>query len=81
VEKEELGWESTAYMRFFIAFPTLISEIIVYHSSVSSSNEHLYPLRFVSSIIFVTWWFGWISSIKNTSYLILNKVAMIILGD
>lgn len=68
-------------MRFFIAFPTLLSEIIVYHSNISPLNEHLYPLRFASSMIFAAWWFGWISSIKNTAYLVLNKIAMIILGD
>lgn len=68
-------------MRFFIAFPILLSEIIVYNSNVSPLNEHLYPLRFACSIIFAIWWLGWISSIKNTVYLMLNKIAMIILGD
>jgi len=32
-------------------------------------------------MIFAAWWLGWISSIKNTAYLLLNKIAMIILGD
>ena len=32
-------------------------------------------------MIFAVWWLGWISSIKNTAYLLLNKIAMIILGD
>lgn len=44
-------------------------------------SAYTYPLRLASSIIFIVWWFGWFSSIRNTAYFVLNKIAMIVLGD
>lgn len=69
-------------MRAFIAFPTLFAEICVYNAEeTASSSPYVYPLRLASSLIFLLWWFGWFSSLKNTIYFILNKIATIILGD
>lgn len=45
------------------------------------SNPYLFPLRIINSLIFVTWWFGWLSSLGTTLYFILNKMATLILGN
>lgn len=69
-------------MRAFVAFPTLIAEICVYNPEDTALwSPYTYPLRLTNSIIFILWWLGWFSSIKSTIYFILNKIAMIILGD
>jgi hypothetical protein len=69
-------------MRAFLSFPTLFAEICIYNAENTAMwSAYTYPLRLASSIIFVVWCMGWVSSIKNTAYFILNKMAMIILGD
>ena len=81
VDNNLLGWDSTAFMRFFIAFPTLLVEIIYYNiNGIDQSKQYLSFIRFISSFIFITWTFGWLSSFKNTSTLLSNKINMFILG-
>ena len=72
-------------MRFFIVFPTLLAEFIIFNTSartgISPSNSYLFPLRLINSLIFVTWWFGWISSFKTTMIFIVNKFSVTVLGN
>jgi uncharacterized protein (DUF2062 family) len=44
-------------------------------------NSYIFPLRIINSLIFVTWWFGWISSLGTTIFFVLNKIATLILGN
>lgn len=72
-------------MRLFISLPTLVAEFIIFNSweqtGISPSNVYLLPLRLINSLIFVTWMFGWVSSINNTLFFIANKIGMLILGN
>lgn len=82
VDNSRVRADSTAFMRAFIAFPTLFAEICIYNSESSAlSSPYVYPLRLANSILFLLWWFGWFSSIKNTIYFIFNSIVTIILGD
>jgi hypothetical protein len=72
-------------MRFFVALPTLLAEFIIFHSreqtGISPSNSFLFPLRLINSIIFVLWWFGWLSSLRSTLHFIVNRTGMLIHGN
>lgn len=72
-------------MRFFIVFFPLLAEFIIFNSmdltGILPSNKYLFPLRITNSLIFMTWWFGWISSINTTLFFIVNKIATFILGN
>lgn len=69
-------------MRAFIAFPTLFAEICIYNAPNNNpTSNSLYPLRVVTSLVFLAWWMGWFSSIKNTLFFVLNRIVTIIFGE
>jgi len=81
VENNILGWHSTAFIRLFIAFPSLLVEIIYYNiDSIETNSQYLMGIRYITSFIMITWILGWLSSLKNTLSFIFNKLNMFGLG-
>jgi hypothetical protein len=72
---EDIGMHSTLYMRFFIAFPLLLTEILVFSIPPESPNPPIVPYLSLSiSLLFVIWWLGWLSSLYNTIFFTINNL-------
>jgi hypothetical protein len=72
---EELGLHSTLYMRLYLPFPLLLTELSIFYTPSWMLYYPILPyISFTVSLCFVTWWFGWISSLYNTVLFAINNL-------
>ena len=81
LDNESVGCASTLYMRFFVAFPLLISEFIIYQAEDSFGSSHLYVLRVCVSLVWLVWWLGWLGSLQQTLYFLFNSISILVFGN
>lgn len=74
---------STLYCRFYLIAPLLAAELGILYSP--DLQDWLYVLRylvFVSSLAFVVWTLGWLSSIYNQlMFLVQNLLNCLVFGE
>eukprot|EP00919_Chromeraceae_sp_WS-2016_P015090 GHVR01035475.1.p1 GENE.GHVR01035475.1~~GHVR01035475.1.p1 ORF type:complete len:244 (-),score=-18.56 GHVR01035475.1:2048-2779(-) len=69
-------------MRFYIQLPLLLSELFIdLLGTISADNEYLYYLRLLSSLSFLVWMLGWLSTFKNNFYFVTNTINRYMFGD
>lgn len=66
---------STLYCRFYLQFPILFTQMAIYYSPMASLWQPAMPyLLFVSSLTFVVWSLGWLSSLYNNLMFTVNNL-------
>jgi hypothetical protein len=69
-------------MRILLPLPVFVLQLILdYGHFLKIESGHLYYIRLTTSLVYLTWIFGWISTIYNTYFFMINNFNRFLFGD